>query len=69
MPILWGSPLIDKPRLIQSLYHILWQGAFFQIAQIPLKLLQAADTNDNAIIAVHDFEGTVMYTPPQRRLQ
>jgi hypothetical protein len=32
-------------------------------------LLQAADANDKAVIAVHDFEGTVMYTPPQRRLQ
>ena len=30
---------------------------------------QAADADDNAVIAVHDFEGIVLYTPPQRRLQ
>lgn len=63
--------LCNKPGLIQSLHHVLWQRALLQIPQVTLELREVRHTDYHAIVSSFcpRFESRMMDDPSQCNLQ
>lgn len=68
MPVIRRRGLAHHPRLIQRLQHLLRQGPLLGVLQVPLQLLQAAHTDDDAVAALaagFHVQGGVVRQPAQ----
>lgn len=68
MPINRRGGFRNQPSLIQRIHDLLRQRPLLQIRQVVLQMIQAADTDDNAVIAIQHAERRVVDKPPHRRL-
>lgn len=69
MPVIRRSRLAHQPRLVQRINNVLRQRALFQVCDVALELVKAADTNEDAVVAtILDFQCRVVRYPPQSNL-
>lgn len=68
MPIVGRFSLGNQPRLVNSIHHVRREWSFLEVVQVSVQLLEARDTNDDAVVAaVLDVECTVVHSPTQGR--
>ena len=63
------TSLGDEPRFVQCLHNFFWQRAFLQIFEVALKLLHAAHTNNDTIIAINNIKLRVVNDPSESCLE
>lgn len=68
MPINRRGRFRNQPSLVQRIHDLLRQRALLQVRQIILQVVHAADTNDDAVIAIQHAQRRMVDKPPHRRL-
>lgn len=68
MPVARALGFSNHPSLVKCLDNLLWQRSLLQIQKVRLQLIEAANSNDDAVVSALDLQRGVVHHPPQSRL-